>query len=306
MVIFRSKTKRVIATAFKSLVRDMWLSMATTAIIVIALFTMATMLALDTVGNYALNALKEKVDISVQFKDNAEESKILELKKDLEELKEVKSVEYISKEQALVNFKKAHEGNEYIEESLKELGDNPLFAVLNIKANTLEQYKTVDDYLNNNENYKSIIEKVNFRENEKAIDNFSSILRTVKDGIFGLVSLFIFIGILVAFNTIRLAMYAHRKEIEIMRLVGASDWYIRMPFIIEGAIFGFLGCIIVLVIAFPAVAYISPKVTQFLPGFDLYQQFLDNFVSVAILLLVAGIGIGVLSSLIAIRRYLKV
>jgi cell division transport system permease protein len=304
--MFKSKTKRIIITAFKSLTRNMWLSIATIIIIVMALFMVAAMLALDTVGNYALDTLKGKIDISVQFRENAEENKILELKKDLEGLTEVKSVEYVSKEQALVNFKEVHKDNEYINESLKELGDNPLFAVLNIKASTLEQYKTIDDYLNNNENYKGIIEKVNFKENEKAIDNFSGILKTVKDGIFGLVSLFIFIGILVAFNTIRLAMYTHKREIEIMRLVGASNWYIKMPFIIEGAIFGFLGCIVVLIVAFPIVVYLSPKMARFLPGFDLYQQFLSNFTSVAILLLVVGVGIGIVSSLIAIRRYLKV
>ena len=301
-----NKSKRIITAAFKDLSRNIWLNMATIIIIVIALFTVATMLAVDRVGSYALDTLQEKIDISIQFKDNAGEEKILEFKEDLEELGEVKSVEYVSKEQALVNFREAHKDNEYIDQSLEELGENPLFAVLNVKAKSLGQYEAIDDYIKNNENYKDIIESVNFKENEKAINNFSNILKTVKEGMFGLTALFILIGIMIAFNTIRLAMYAHKVEIEIMRLVGASNWFIKMPFIIEGAIFGIIGCAITLVFIFPIVMYISPKVSQFLPGFDLQNYFMGDFPRIAGVLLLSGIALGVVSSLIAIRRYLKI
>ena len=301
-----NKIRRIIIAASRDLTRNIWLNMATVFIIVIALFTLATMLAVDKIGTYALNTLQEKIDISIQFKDDADEKKILELKEDLEELEEVKSVEYISKEQALINFKEAHKDSEYIEQSINELGENPLFAILNVKAKSLERYKTIDDYINNNENYKDIIEDVNFKENERAINNFSSILKTVKDGIFGLAALFIFISVLVAFNTIRLAMYAHRMEIEIMRLVGASNWFIKMPFIVEGAVFGILGCIITLAFIFPIVMYISPKISQFLPGFDLQNYLMSDFPKIAAALLLSGVALGVISSLIAMRRYLKI
>ena len=304
--MFINKTKRIITAAFKDLSRNIWLNMVTIIIIVIALFTVATMLAVDKIGSYALNTLQEKIDISIQFKDDAGEEKILELKKDLGELEEVKSVEYISKEQALINFREAHKDNEYIDQSLEELGENPLFAVLNVKAKSLGQYGAIDDYINNNENYKDIIESVNFKENEKAINNFSGILKTVQDGIFGLTALFILISVMIAFNTIRLAMYTHKMEIEIMRLVGASNWFIKMPFIVEGAIFGIIGCAITFVFIFPAVMYISPKVSQFLPGFDLQNYFMSDFPRIAGVLLLSGIALGVISSLIAIRRYLKI
>ena len=276
------------------------------SIIVVALFTVTVMMAVDTIGNFALSSLQEKIDITIQFKDDANENKILEFRKDLEELQEVKSVEYISKEQALINFKESHKDNEYINQSLEELGENPLFAVLNVRAASLGQYKFIDEYIKGNENYDDIIEKINFKENEKAINNFSVILKTVKDSIFGLAVLFIIMSILVAFNTIRLAMYTHQVEIEIMRLVGASNWFIKMPFVVEGAILGVLGCVITIIFVFPIVIYISPKMTQFLPGLDLYAHFLSNIFSFTVLLLATGIGLGVISSLIAIRRYLKV
>ncbi len=300
------KTKRIIITALKDLSRNLWLNMATVIIIVISLFTIATMLAIDAVGSHALSALQEKIDISIQFKDNADEAKILELKKDLENLEEVKTVEYISKEQALVDFQETHKDSEYINQSIEELGENPLFAVLNVKAKDINKYNFINEYVIGNDNYKDSIEKVNYKENERAIDNLSKILATVKDGIAGITILFVFISILVSFNTIRLAMYSHKIEIEIMRLVGASNWYIRMPFIIEGAIFGAAGAVITLLIISPSAIYISPRITRFLPGFDLYVYFTDNLFNVAALLALIGMGMGIFSSFIAIRRYLKV
>lgn len=301
-----NKTKRIVISALKDLSRNLWLNMATVIIIVISLFTITTMLAIDAVGSHALLALQEKIDISIQFKDNADEAKILELKKDLENLEDVKSVGYISKEQALVDFQETHKDSEYINQSIEELGENPLFAVLNVKANDINKYNSINEYIIGNDNYKDIIEKVNYKENERAIDNLSKILAAVKDGIAGITILFVFISILVSFNTIRLAMYSHKIEIEIMRLVGASNWYIRMPFIIEGAILGAVGAVLTLLIISPSTIYISPKITQFLPGFDLYVYFTDNLFNIAALLTLIGIGVGVFSSFIAIRRYLKV
>lgn len=301
-----NKSKRIANAVFRDLSRNIWLNMATIIIIVIALFTIVTMFAVDKIGSYALDTLQKKIDISVQFKDDADEEKILEFKKDLEELKEVRGVEYISKEQALINFRETHQDSEYIDQSLEELGENPLFAVLNVKAESLGQYKAIDDYINSNKNYENIIESVNFKENERAINNFSGILKTVKEGIFGLTALFILISIMIAFNTIRLAMYAHKMEIEIMRLVGASNWFIKMPFIVEGAVFGIIGCAITFVFVFPVVMYISPRISQFLPGFDLQNYFVSDFPKIASVLLLSGIALGVISSLIAIRRYLKI
>lgn len=304
--MLKNKIKRLLISALKDLSRNIWLNVATVIIMVISLFTVTVMLAVDAIGNHALLALQEKIDITIQFKDDAEEAKILALKKDLQERSDVKNVEYISKEQALINFRETHKDNKSIGESLDELGDNPLFAVLNVKSNALDQYKQIDGYVIGNENYKDIIEKVNFKENEKAIDNFSSVLKTVKEGIVALSVLFIVIGIMVAFNTIRLAMYAHKTEIEIMRLVGAGNWYIRMPFIIEGVIFGIVSCFVAIALMFPAVSYVSPKIMQFIPGFNLDSYFVGNLYNITMLLLSMGVGLGVISSVIAIRRYLKI
>lgn len=304
-MLWNRSLKRLVNSAFRDLTRNVWLNMATIIIIVIALFTVSVSLAIDAVGQYMLQSFQDKIDISVQFKDDASEEKILDLKNDLESLGEVKNVNYISKEQALVEFQETHRDDEYIKQSIEELGDNPLFAVLNVKTNSLEQYEIVDAYLSNNDNYSPIIKEVDYQDNKNVINNFSSALENVRNGIGGLTILFVIISILIAFNTIRLAMYSHKIEIEIMRLVGASNWYIKLPFIIEGAIFGFLGAVATMIISYIAAVSLSVRMENIFSGFYMYDYFMNNFFDFFGVLLLIGFGMGVISSLIAVRRYLK-
>lgn len=305
MILWSRSFKRLTTSAFQDLTRNIWLNMATVITIVIALFTISVSLAIGAVGNYTLQSLQDKIDISLQFRDDASEDKILNLKKDLEGMDQVKSVVYVSKDQALENFKAAHKDDEYINQSIDELGDNPLFAVLNVKTNSLEQYESVDRYVNGNDNYKSIIKKIDYKENKTMIDSFSNALKNVRNGIGALTIIFVLISVLIAFNTIRLAMYSHRVEIEIMRLVGASNLYIKMPFVIEGAVFGLLGCTATLLMSYLIALSISVKLEKIFPGFYLYDYFMNNLWSITGMLLLIGTTMGVVSSLIAIRRYLK-
>ena len=155
MMFWNRSFKRLANSAFQDLTRNVWLNMATVVIIVIALFTVSVSLVIDAVGKYTLQSFQNKIDISIQFRDNAGEEKILDLKKDLESMPEVRSVIYVSKDQALEEFKAAHAGEEYISQSIEELGENPLFAVLNVKTQSLDQYAAVDSYVKGNENYQA-------------------------------------------------------------------------------------------------------------------------------------------------------
>ncbi|MFA7170360.1 MAG: permease-like cell division protein FtsX, partial [Candidatus Paceibacterota bacterium] len=262
MMFWSRSFKRLITSAVQDLTRNVWLNMATVIIIVIALFTVSVSLVIDAVGNHTLQSFQNKIDISIQFQDDASEEKILSLKKDLENMSEVKGVIYVSKDQALLSFKEAHVDDQDINESLEELGDNPLFAVLNIKTNELGQFETVDDYIKGNQNYKSIIKEVDYGENKDVIESLSNALDNVRRGITTLTLLFVAISILIAFNTIRLAMYSHRVEIEIMRLVGASNWYIKLPFVIEGAIFGVIGCAVTMLLTYLLSVSLSVRMAQ--------------------------------------------
>ncbi len=300
-----NKLKKIIISGCKDFRRNSWLSVATIVVITITLFTINTLVVINFLSETVLANLQEKIDITVQFKGGTAEDKIFDFKDKLEKMAEVKNVSYTSQEKAMENFKEAHKDDEKFLQSIKELGNNPLFASLNIKAHQLGQYAQIDRFISESDESQSIIEKVNYQENQKPIDNFSNLIETVRKMIIFMAIIFSFLAILITFNTIRLAMYSHRREIEIMRLVGATNWYIKMPFVVEGIILGILGCFATLTITYFLVTFISPRVVNFLPGVDLAVYFKSNLLMIILLQLAAGIFLGTVSSLIAIRKYLK-
>jgi cell division transport system permease protein len=301
-----NKLKKIIVSGYKDFYRNGWLSVATIIVIAITLFMINTLVLVNFLSETVLSSLQDKIDITIQIKSETSEDKIFELKDKLEQMKEVKSVSYTSQEKALENFREAHKNDEKFLQSIQELDTNPLFASLNIKARQLDQYAQIDRFISDDKEHQGIIEKVNYQENQKPISVFSRLIETARKMIIFLAIIFSFLAILITFNTIRLAMYAHRREIEIMRLVGATSWYIRMPFIIEGILFGILGCFATLTITYFLIIIISPKLVDFMPEFNLALYFKSNLLMIIFLQLAAGISLGTISSLIAIRKYLRV
>ena len=150
------------------------------------------------------------------------------------------------------------------------------------------------------------MDKVNYYENQQVIERFGSILTTVRSS--GALALLIlaFISVLVAFNTIRLAIYTMRDEIGIMRLVGASAWFVRGPFLVAGVFYGIISALIATLIFFPITWFLSPKIGILVPQFDLFSYFTGNFFQFFGLMVLVGVSLGVSSSFIAIRKYLKI
>jgi len=296
--------KRVTKWAFKSFWRNGWLSTATVSIMVLTLLVINILLMTNVVANAILDNLEKKIDISVYFKLEAPEEKILEVKSQLEELEQVDSVTYISQKDALIRFKEKHKDNPILLQSLEELDTNPLEASLNIKAKETKQYASINQFLES-VYYQDIIDKINYMQNKEVIEKLGKIIVDVKVGGLGLTLLLTLIVFLVTFNAIRLTIYSSREEINVMRLVGASNWFIRGPFIIEGMLYGIIATIVTLAILYPVFYFVSPKISGFLPIGDIFAYFQANLLSFFLLLLTIGIILGGLSSLIAVRKYLK-
>jgi len=296
---------RIIKTGFQNFWRNAWLSGATISIIVLTLFVITALVLLNVVTQAVVTDLQNKVDISAYFFAESPESDILSVRQELVKLPEVKSAEYISKIEALKEFKERHSDNPTLLQSLDELSDNPLQASLNIKAQSASQYSSIVSFLEQAK-YKSLVDKVNYHQNQEVIDRVSSLASNIGRG--GLIASFILalMAVFVTFNTIRLTMYNWKDEISVMRLVGASNWYIRGPFLIEGMIYGIVGAVITLILAYPALYLVSPKITSFLPEVDLLYFFEINLGQILVLLVGVGVALGTLSSFIAIRRYLRV
>lgn len=298
-------TYRVIKTGVTNFWRNGWLTLSTIVVISLTLFTVGILFLVNVAADRAFRVLEEKVDISAYFKIETPESQILKIKSELEELIEVKSIEYVSREKALARFKEEHRENPLIMRSLEELGTNPLQASLNIKAFSPEAYPVIDSFLTSVA-FRDFIDKVNYKKNEKVITRIYGITSMLKNGGLLLSSVLALVTILVTFNAMRLSVYTHRKEIEIMRLVGAANWYIRWPFIIEGALAGVFGGLLALLLLWPAVSFASPKVAGFLEGFSLLSYFSTHFFSFLGLEILVGVGLTVIGSMIAIRKYLKI
>ena len=272
---------------------------------VLVLFLFSGLMSLNYLTSQVVSNLEEKVDVSVYFKNDASEQEINQVKKDLQAVSAVKSVEYVSKDQALSEFKARHAGDALVQDSLAELNDNPLQASLNVKASDSSQYASIVTFLEGNK-FRSLVDKINFYENEQVIKRVQVIAGGLQNWGFLLTMALALIAILVTFNTIRLTIYSQKQEIEIMRLVGGSNWHIKAPYLVEGGMYGVLAAGVVTVLFYPAIFFISPKVEGLMPGVSLISYFVSNIFQFVPLIFFIGILIGVTSSFVAIRRFLKI
>ena len=296
--------KRIIHSGWENFLRNIGLSVATCFIMVLTILLITSLFLLQKPIDYLIVSLQEKADISVYFKEDALEQDILKVKEELVKIPEVKDVEYISKEKALEKFIKKHKDDPDLTKSLA-LFENPLPAHLNIKAFEAGQYLAVVNFLETSP-FEDLIDNIDYSKRKLLIDRIFSITAGVnKAGIISSLVLVV-LAILVAFNTIRLAIYNSREEIKIQRLVGASNWFIQGPFLVQGAMVGTISTLIALLITFGACYFLSPKIEIIFPGLNIFGYFTSNFWTIVLIQLTTGIGLGVISSTIAIRRYLRV
>ncbi|MBI2054009.1 MAG: FtsX-like permease family protein [Candidatus Staskawiczbacteria bacterium] len=250
--------------------------------------------------------MQEKIDITAYFKEAATEEDILKVRDGILNLSpEIKNVKVVFKEEAMRIFVEKHKNEEVFLKALEEVGTNPFFNSLNIQTDAdPAQYEEISNILETGE-FSSFIEKVDFSQKKTTIEKIFSITSNIyKLGlILSLIS--VIIAALVVFSLIKLAIDNSREEISTMRMVGASNWFIRGPFIVQGAIYGFLAFIICLVISALSAYLLSPKIGIVLPGFNMFDYFLRNLFFFALMQLVFGIGLGMISSFIVVRRYLK-
>lgn len=296
--------KRVWRYGYQAFLRDKGSSVATLVIMILTLSLLTSLFLFQGVSSFLVQTLQDRVDISVYFHDFSTEDDVLKVRNSILTIPEVRDVQYVSKEKALEIFKEAHKNDRVVLESLAAVGTNPLSASLNIRTREANQYQDVVEFLEEGEFY-AFIEKIDFQDREPVIQRLSSLTSGIR--LIGIIlsALLGLIAVLVTFNTIRLAIYNSKEEIEIMKLVGASHWFIRGPFLFEGVIAGSLASFIVLLLFIPITFGISPGLERLIPGFSLFSHFLSNFFTILLFQLIVGIALGTLSSLIAVRRYLK-
>jgi len=303
--MFGAALKRIMRSGLEKFSRDASSSSAALLVMVIVLSIVTSLFFLQGIGSFLVQSLQESVDVSAFLKNSSQEEEITALRQSLSALPEVKEVVYVSKEDALAQFVELHKQDQVILDSLDAIGQNPLLASLNVKAWDPASFGKITAFLETT-SLAPIIQNVDFHERAPIISRLSRVTSGVRTGVLAGSIFAGLIAVLVAFNTIRLTIYSSKEEIEVMRLVGASNMFIRAPFLLQGIIVGALASLITFILLVPLTLFLSSKLGTFIPQFNLFEYFMSNFFLILFLQLFVGIGLGVLSSLIAIRRYLRV
>lgn len=293
--------KRTIRLAWLNFTRDGTLALANVFVISMVVAAITSLFLFKGITNFEINRLQDKVDISVYFKYETTEDDILKAKDELAKVPEVKEVEYVSKDQALADFTSKHKNDPVLMASLAEVGANPFLAVLNVKSALASQYQGISNFLVTAD-FQNSIEKVDYSERKPVIDKIFSFTSGLNTAGIVFSILLAMVAILVAFNTIRIAIYNSREELKIQRLVGASNSFIRGPFVVQGVMVGFFATIACLLIFLLIAWGINSKMDTLFSGLNLLGFYVHNLGWIVLIQLLTGIGLGVISSLIADRK----
>lgn len=306
--MFATKIKRIIVSGYRNFTRSGFTSFASVLVMTITLFVVTSLIFIQAALNSSLNDIKDKVDVTVYFVVDTDESAIKNVELTLKKLPEVKEVTYTSQDQALTEFRERH-ANDYLTlQALDELGKNPLGASLNVKAKESSQYESIAKYFDNEGTFTkgslSIIDKIDYNQNKVVIDRLTSIINGARRLGFAISFILVLISLVITFSTVRLIIYMSREEINVMKLVGAGTGYIRGPFIFSGILVGIVASIVTILIFIPVSIWLGNQMTDFV-GINLYSYYKSNVLQLFIIMLGSGVTIGAISSVFAIHKYLR-
>jgi cell division transport system permease protein len=275
---------------------------------VIALFVVFSAMLFDQLLNQAMTSLQSQVDINVYFVPDAPDEEIDRIREAVAALSEVEAVQFTTREDALQQYRADNQGNEIALQALEELSENPLGANISVQARETGQYAGVAQFLleqqESEEVNAPVIDVVNYENNREAIDTLTSFIDVVERVSMIVTAVLLGAALLITFNTIRLGIYTSREEIAIMRLVGASNTFIRGPFMLQGTLYGLFAGIITLAIFYPILIWIGPG-AELMFGLNLMDYYLDNFRYIFLVIVGTGVTLGLVSSTYAVTRYLR-
>jgi cell division transport system permease protein len=297
---------RVLKFSLQDISRNIWLSVITITILILAMFSINTLILTKTISANAIDAIKNKINISLYLTSNASEAEIFYLKDKVMAMDRVKDVKYVSKQEALDSFRANNENNEEILQALTELGQNPLSPSLIISpknadevADLIEELKVLDS---------EIIESRDFADNSLILERINNITNRINDIAIIIIAVFIITSLLVIYNSIKVAIYTHKKEIEIMRLVGASNVFIHAPYLISSLVYTLVASLIIIGITFPLLSIAQPYLEVFFVGYNInvVKYFYSNFLLIFGLQFLSIAIINMVASYLAVRKYSKI
>jgi cell division transport system permease protein len=296
--------KHAILGGFKNLIRSFWISATAITVLSVSLSSVALVASLSTVVGFTLRQFDNQIAILAYFRDDVAQEAIDTTVKEVKALSEVKSIKLISKEEAKKELT-SEAGKKALATISDNKGENPFLNYLNITPNNTEDYSKIIEVLNT-KRYEKIWDSP--IENKKEfINNLQKIYRWTNIGGLALVIVFALVSILVMANILRITIYGRKDEIEIMRLVGGTNAYIRGPFIVEGTLYNLIASLIVAIIFVPAISFLIPWVESYLKiSSSQYTSALILQMYLSILgTIVLGTLVGVVTAYFTTKRYLK-
>lgn len=300
---------RIFKSGLTNFVRNAWLAIAAIAVMVVTLtIVLFSVIANATFAN-TINQITDKIDISVYLKDEATKEDTENILAKIKATEGVKSVEYVSKDQAREEFINKNTDDVDLRVSLNQTDSNPIPATIRIKPKDMNKINDLNERIKSL-GFDNFIKEISYKaERKTAIDNIASAAHFLQR--VGVVSVIVFatISMLIIFNTIRMAIFNRREELNIMRLLGASTWYIRGPFVVETVLYGIISALLSVALCHTLFSVSSTAFGASTLGLlDISfasSYFQNNFWRILLVQFTIGILIGGLSAMIATRRYLK-
>ncbi|OEG00130.1 cell division protein FtsX [Vulcanibacillus modesticaldus] len=283
----------------KNIVRNGWMTFAAVSAVTVTLLILGVFLVLAMNINHIAEVIENQVEITVELDLSIEESQISPIEDQIRNIDGVKSVVFVSKEEGLEQLKERFGEDAYLLEGLEE--ENPLNDIFIVKAYKPENI----DYIAKEITKIDLVTGVDY--GKTTVDKLFAVTRWIRHiGLIFVVGLSFTAMFLIA-NTIKITIYARKREIEIMKLVGATNWFIRWPFFVEGTLLGILGSLVPIVLIVFGYEFLLEKLNsnltlsffQLLPLYPLAYQ-------ISILLVSIGVFIGVWGSMMSVHRFLKI
>jgi len=295
--------QKIFKNGFSNFIRHGSLSTTNVFIVFLAVILIVVMYLFNGGMNFAIEEIQDQVDISVFFKKDVKNEEINSLKEEIGAMTQVKEITFISKEDAYESFVQNHEDDIYIE-ALRIIDINPFLASIRVITHEPSQYQEVIEFIDNKD-IEEMIYKIDDFRREEAIEKIDVISAGITRLGYGLIIFLGLLSILVTFNTIRLTIFSQKKEIEIMKLVGASNWFIRGPYMVQASICGFLGGLVSFLVFYIVLFFTQENIPEILMGFNAYEYYLSNLWPLLAIQLLTGTALGLISSFIAVTRYLR-
>lgn len=307
-MIGRTRAKRILNFGWQGFVRNGWLSFIAVFTLFLSIMAISVMAVLNLVNKQVQQNLENKLDLAVFFWDAAPEEKVVDFIQQINKRSDVREVTYVNKDQARELFLNENATDQALIQAVSEL-DNPFPRFVRIQADSPNTLSKLNDFANQT-SYQEVVESTSYQQTKDIIATFMNTAKFTRLNSIVITVFFIFFAILVVFNMMRLSIFARREEVEIMRVVGATNVLVRFPFLVEGVIVGIISALISLVMLWIIAHWESGQLIRYFSLSDpmslptgYYQQYFGWLFWFNLL---GSVVLAATSSFLAVRRYLRI